>query len=123
MLNELKNKLKALEQALTLQSTKVQIVAELAAAQMKKRIFQEGLKTDLKPIGTYQTGSRKGMAVKLKGTGQLEQSIKVELTKNGAKITGNVAKIRWIERRYGKIFALSKREIKLLMQKSFNLGI
>lgn len=116
MLNELKNKLKDLEKALKLQSSKAQIGAELAAAQMKKRIFQEGLKTNLKPIGTYETGKRKGRAVKLKDTGQLEQSIKVEPTKDGAKITGDIAKIRWIERRYGKIFALSKDEVKLLMK-------
>lgn len=116
MLKELKNKLNELEKFLKLKSTKAQIGAELAAAQMKKRIFKEGLKANLQPIGTYQTGKRKGRAVKLKDTGQLEQSIKVEMTKEGAKITGNIAKIRWIERHYGKIFALSKEETKILMK-------
>lgn len=115
MLSELKRKLKALEKALKQQSTKAQIGAELATARMKKRIFQEGLKANLKPIGTYQTGLRKGRAVKLKDTGALEKSIQVVPTKNGASIIGHAEKIRWNERRYGKIFALSKDEIKILV--------
>lgn len=91
------------------------LCAEQAAFQMKKRIFQQGLRSDLKPIGKYQTGGRRGRSVKLKNTGELEKSLAVVSTKKGAIILANKNKVQWNELRYGKIFAFSKEEKQLIM--------
>lgn len=112
MFKKIKNKLQQLELALI---KKAQTGAELAVVQMKRRIFQQGLKANLTPIGRYKTGNRKGRPVKLKDTGQLERSIQVVFTPNGARIVGDGSKVRWLERRYGKMFSLSKDEIHLLI--------
>jgi hypothetical protein len=116
MLKDLKEKLESLNKALSLLSSKAVIGAEAATRQMKKRIFVEGLRFDLKPIGKYQTGRRTGRSVVLKDTGALERSIKVEPTGKGAKVVavGQGEKIKFIEKRYGKVFVLSKDEIKII---------
>ena len=117
MFKDLKNKISKLNASLQQLSSKAEIGAALATAQMKKRIFDEGLRADLKPIGKYQQGKRQGRKVQLTDTGELKRSIKVEPTKKGAKIVANGQgeKIHFINKRYGKVFALSKDEVKIVI--------
>lgn len=118
MFNELKSKLKKLEKSLQQLSSKAEIGATLATAQMKKRVFDEGLRADLKPIGNYKQGKRQGRKVNLVDTGALKSAIKVEPTKKGAKIVANGQgeKMNFIDKRYGKVFALSKDEAKIVFE-------
>lgn len=117
MLQDLKNKLSKLNSVLQRLSGKAAIGATLATAQMKKRIFEKGLRADLKPIGTYQTGRRKGRNIQLTNTGALKRAIKVLPTAKGAVIVANGQgeKMFFLDKRYGKIFALSKDEIEIMM--------
>ena len=117
MFQDLKNKLSKLNRTLQQLSGKAAIGATLATVQMKKRIFDKGLKTDLTPIGKYQTGKRKGRKVQLTDTGALKRAIKVLPTAKGAVIVANGQgeKMFFLNKRYGKIFALSKDEVKIIM--------
>jgi hypothetical protein len=117
MFKDLKNKLSQLNGALQRFNSKSVIGTTLATAQMKKRIFDKGLRADLKPIGKYQTGKRKGRKVQLTNTGALKRAIKVLPTAKGAVIVANGQgeKMFFLNKRYGKIFALSKDEVKIIM--------
>lgn len=106
----MKRQLETLSQRLKALPERVFFLSELALDSMKRRIFERGLRADLKPIGVYRTGRRRGKPVKLKNTGRLEKSLKAIPTKRGAVIVGDKKKVVWTERRYGKIFSFSEKE-------------
>jgi hypothetical protein len=117
MFKDFKKKLSKLNDALQQLRGKAAIGAAVATSQMKKRIFDKGLRADLQPIGKYQTGKRKGRKVQLTDTGALKRAIKVLPTAKGAVIVANGQgeKMFFLNKRYGEIFALSKDEVKIIM--------
>jgi hypothetical protein len=115
VLNNLKKKLETMQRNLGRVPNLALIGATRAVIAMKRRIFVDGLRTDMQQIGRYR-GRRQGRAVTLVDTGELKNSIRAIQTSKGAAIVAprQGAKIKSIQDKYGTVFKLTNQERRLL---------